>query len=251
MSLTSEEHDIEDIRLPPPLTLPPPSPPPSSSPLPPPLPLPSHHHHQHHLTKFKVEIQQTDEIIVQDALNETVVNVKRQLNKLLSSHICDFGFGKFNFKVLAISALICMNAAFGMLSIGFILPTAACDFKMTTEDKGHLTISTMLGMLSGSYFWGCLADTKGRRISLLACVFLHGGSEFLASLIPFYWGFVLIKFISGLAICGQLTMLYTYLAEFQPIKKRDLFLSWMETAWVMGMVIVSCSLGYGPVKLKI
>lgn len=35
-------------------------------------------------------------------------------------------------------------------------------------------------------------------------------------------------------------MLYTYLAEFQPIKKRDLFLSWMETAWVMGMVIVAC-----------
>ncbi|XP_035740986.1 synaptic vesicle glycoprotein 2B-like isoform X2 [Vespa mandarinia] len=169
----------------------------------------------------KQHIRQTDEIVVQDALNET-------------------GFGRFNFKVLAVSALICMNAAFGMMSIGFILPAAACDFKMTTEDKGHLIVLTMLGMLTGSYFWGCLADTKGRRISLLASLFLHGSSEFLASLIPYYWGFVLVKFISGLAICGQLTMLYTYLAEFQPIKKRDLFLSWMETAWVMGMVIVAC-----------
>lgn len=53
-----------------------------------------------------------------------------------------------------------MNAAFGMLSIGFILPAAACDFKMTTEDKGHLTVSTMLGkstQLIASELWlGCV-----------------------------------------------------------------------------------------------
>ncbi|XP_015178792.1 PREDICTED: synaptic vesicle glycoprotein 2B-like isoform X2 [Polistes dominula] len=167
------------------------------------------------------KIQQIDEMIVQNALDET-------------------GFGKFNFKILAVTALICMNAAFGMLSNGFILPAAACDFKMTTEDKGHLTVSTMLGMLSGSYFWGCFADMKGRRTSLLGSLFLHSASEFLASLVPFYWGFVVFKFTSGLAICGQLTVLYTYLAEFQPIIKRNTFLSWMETSWVMGMVIVAC-----------
>lgn len=130
---------------------------------------------------FQIEIQQIDEMIVQNALDET-------------------GFGKFNFKVLAVTALICMNSAFGMLSNGFILPAAACDFKMTTEDKGHLTVSTMLGMLSGSYFWGCFADMKGRRTSLLGSLFLHSGSEFLASLVPFYWGFVLFKFTSGLAL---------------------------------------------------
>ncbi|KAK2581326.1 hypothetical protein KPH14_008099 [Odynerus spinipes] len=171
--------------------------------------------------KLRGEGQQTDEVVAQDALNET-------------------GFGKFNYKVLAVCALICINAAFSTLSIGFILPAAACDFKMTTEDKGHLTVSFMLGMFVSSYFWGCLADTKGRKASLLLALFIHGGSEFLASLIPFYWGFLILKFISGLAICGQITLLYTYLAEFQPRKKRDLFLALMETSWVTGIILVAC-----------
>lgn len=166
-------------------------------------------------------LQQTDEIVAQDALNMT-------------------GFGKFNYKILAISTLICMNVSFSILSVGFILPTAACDLKMTTTDKGHLTVSIMLGFFSSSYFWGCFADVVGRRTSLLVSLFIHGCSEFFLSVMQFYWGFLILKFISGLAICGQITVLYTYLAEFQPRDKRDYFLSSMEPAWIFGAILVVC-----------
>lgn len=38
-----------------------------------------------------------------------------------------------------------MNVAFSITSIGFVLPSAACDFKMTTMDKGRLSAAPMLG----------------------------------------------------------------------------------------------------------
>lgn len=55
------------------------------------------------------------------------------------------GFGKFNLKVMAVCSMIFMNVAFSITSIGFILPSAACDFRMTTMDKGRLSAAPMLG----------------------------------------------------------------------------------------------------------
>lgn len=164
--------------------------------------------------------KQTAESVAQDAVNET-------------------GFGKFNLKVMAVCSLIFMNVAFSITSIGFILPAAACDFKMSTVDKGRLSAAPMLGMLCGSYFWGCCAAIKGRKMSLLVALFLHGFAELLASVVPFYWIFLFLKFVSGAAMNGQSAVVFMYLGEFQPNKYRDKMLSWMEMAWVAGMIILA------------
>ncbi|XP_003703576.1 synaptic vesicle glycoprotein 2B isoform X1 [Megachile rotundata] len=164
--------------------------------------------------------KQTAESVVQDAVDQT-------------------GFGKFNLKIMAVCSLIFMNVAFSITSIGFVIPSAACDFKMTTVDKGCLSAAPMLGMLAGSYIWGCYAAIKGRRMSLLVALFLHGISELLASIVPLYWVFLFLKFLSGAAMNGQSAVVFLYLGEFQPTKYRDRMLSWMEMAWVMGMIILA------------
>ncbi|XP_053984496.1 synaptic vesicle glycoprotein 2C-like isoform X2 [Hylaeus volcanicus] len=164
--------------------------------------------------------KQTAESVAQDAVDQT-------------------GFGKFNLKVMAVSSLIFMNVAFSITSIGFILPSAACDFQMTTMDKGRLSAAPMLGMLAGSYIWGCYAAIKGRRLSLLVALFLHGISELLASVVPLYWVFLFLKFLSGAAMNGQSAVVFLYLGEFQPTKYRNKMLSWMEMAWVLGMIILA------------
>jgi MFS transporter, VNT family, synaptic vesicle glycoprotein 2 len=48
------------------------------------------------------------------------------------------------------------------------------DFQMTSEDKGWLSAAPMLGMIIGSYFWGCLADTRGRKYVLISTLLLDG-----------------------------------------------------------------------------
>ncbi|XP_076231018.1 synaptic vesicle glycoprotein 2B isoform X2 [Calliopsis andreniformis] len=164
--------------------------------------------------------KQTEENVAQEAVDQT-------------------GFGKFNLKVMAVCSLIFMNVAFSITSIAFILPSAACDFQMTTVDKGRLSAAPMIGMLAGSYIWGCYAAIKGRRMSLLVALFLHGISELLASLIPHYWIFLFLKFLSGAAMNGQSAVVFLYLGEFQPTKYRDKMLSWMEMAWVLGMIILA------------
>ena len=115
-----------------------------------------------------------------------------------------------------------MNIGFGMGSIGLVIPSAACDFKMSTIDKSRLGVSSALGrilknlkskilkprkrkasfnfigMLCGAYFWGCTADVKGRKFALLSALFLHGGFDCLSAVTSNYWLFILTKFFSGL-----------------------------------------------------
>ncbi|XP_033149199.1 synaptic vesicle glycoprotein 2C isoform X3 [Drosophila busckii] len=113
-----------------------------------------------------------------------------------------------------------------------------CDFKMTSSDKGWLSASPMLGMLLGSYFWGCLADTKGRRIVLITTLLMDGIFGIISSVVPYYLIFIGIRFINGFNVAGTMSIVFPYLGEFQPTKYREKILCWMELFWTFGIIIL-------------
>lgn len=157
-----------------------------------------------------------------DFMDNTGVRVDYE-NALINA-----GFGKFHFYLLAICGLIYLNTAVGITIISFVLPSATCDFQMSSKDKGLLTAAPMLGlylnysfsllillliyfihhlpftiyfapigMLLGSYFWGCLADTKGRKVVLIATLLLDGFCGLLSSVAQYYSVFMLFRFFNG------------------------------------------------------
>lgn len=85
---------------------------------------------------------------------------------------------------------------------------------------GYLTACPMLGMILGSYFWGCLgelhanrsalcmrgnnlnifhftADTKGRKYVLIAALMLDGICGVLSSMSQIYALFMFFRFFNG------------------------------------------------------
>lgn len=146
------------------------------------------------------------------------------------------GYGKFHYKLLAVCGLIYLNTAIGVTILSFVLPSATCDFQMTSEDKGWLSASPMLGMLIGSYFWGCLADTKGRKIVLIATLLLDGICGLISSIAPVYILFLILRFFNGFGVAGAMGICFPYLGEFQPTKYREKILCWMELFWTFGII---------------
>ncbi|XP_045469451.1 synaptic vesicle glycoprotein 2C-like isoform X2 [Harmonia axyridis] len=146
------------------------------------------------------------------------------------------GFGKFHFTLLTVCGLIYLNTAIGITIISFVLPSATCDFQMSSSDKGWLTAAPMLGMVIGSYFWGCLADTKGRKTVLIGALIMDGICGILSSLAQVYWLFMLFRFFNGFAITGAMGICFPYLGEFQPGKYRETILCWMELFWTLGVI---------------
>ncbi|KAJ8946604.1 hypothetical protein NQ318_007204 [Aromia moschata] len=55
-------------------------------------------------------------------------------------------------------------------------------------------------MVIGSYFWGCLADTKGRKTVLIAALLMDGICGLLSSISQAYWLFMLLRFLNGFAV---------------------------------------------------
>lgn len=111
--------------------------------------------------------------------------------------IVNTGFGKFHYLILAVCGLIYLNTAIGITIISFVLPAATCDFEMTSGDKGLLTAAPMLGMVLGSYFWGCLADIKGRKVVLIAALLLDGICGVLSSFSQYFVLFLIFRFVCG------------------------------------------------------
>lgn len=61
-----------------------------------------------------------------------------------------------------------------------------------------IKLINFLGSCFGPFFWGFLADVKGRKFALLIAIFLQGNCELLMSIVQNYWGFLILKFFSGL-----------------------------------------------------
>ncbi|XP_050422928.1 synaptic vesicle glycoprotein 2B-like [Adelges cooleyi] len=160
-------------------------------------------------------------------------------------------FGKFHYYLLALSGLIYTNCAISITVVSFVLPSAQCDFNLSSSDKGLLNAVPLFGMLLGAYFWGCLADMHGRKKALIAALLLDGIFSLISSFLTFFWPFLLCRFFSGFGVSGYLGILFSYLGEFQPKIYREKVLSWLEMFWTLGAVALPLiAWGIIPIPLQ-
>uniref|UniRef100_A0A336M5U0 CSON011276 protein n=1 Tax=Culicoides sonorensis TaxID=179676 RepID=A0A336M5U0_CULSO len=159
-------------------------------------------------------------------------------------------FGKFNIFLLLICGAIFANTAMGVTMLSFVLPAAACDFDMNSQSKGALSGAPMMGMLVGSYFWGCMADIKGRRFVLVTTLLIDGICGLVSSFIPIYSIFLTLRLINGFSIAGTMGICFSYLGEFQQTKYRETVLGWMELFWAVGVICLPL-IAWGIIPMEI
>lgn len=134
-------------------------------------------------------------------LSETNVNVKPDVVNCggveFEEAIKRCEFGKFNY-ILIILAGGLMGSAFAELaSVNFILPLAQCDLDLSSTDKGILSSIGYVGVILSSHLWGFVADTKGRRSSLIPSLLIAFVVTVLSSLANNFWLLVCLRFING------------------------------------------------------
>lgn len=128
-------------------------------------------------------------------------------------------------------------------------------------------------MLFGSYFWGCLADTKGRKVVLIATLLLDGFCGIFSSVAQYYSFFMFFRFFNGFgwastrscrliqtcwniyisdinSVAGAMGICFPYLGEFQSTKYREKILCWMEMFWTIGIIALPGMLNYIDYILK-
>ncbi|XP_033904382.3 synaptic vesicle glycoprotein 2C [Acipenser ruthenus] len=149
------------------------------------------------------------------------------------------GFGLFHGLLLVVCGWANASDAVEILCVSFLLPTARCDLQLSSSDMGMLTASIFLGMMIGGYVWGYLADQKGRQRVLVISLTVNGVFGALASLAPWFWLFLLLRFISGIGVGGSIPVIFSYFSEFQPRTKRGAMISGLATFWMAGNILAA------------
>ncbi|KAK9889186.1 hypothetical protein WA026_004465 [Henosepilachna vigintioctopunctata] len=149
------------------------------------------------------------------------------------------GYGRFHYLLLAVCGFVSTAEEMDVISMSFILPSAQCDLNLNTQSKGWLNSIIFIGMMTGAYVWGSVADSLGRRKVLIVISFMNGLCIVASSFTQSFEVFMIFRFLNGAALGGSGPVIWSYFAEFQPKVKRGSMLSSMAAFWTLGNLFVA------------
>lgn len=105
-------------------------------------------------------------------------------------------------------------------------------------DVGVLLLnSQMAGMLLGGLFWGVFGDRKGRLSVLFGSIIIYSIANILNAFVQDIPQYVILRFISGLGLAGELGAGITLIAEILPKEIRGMGTALVAAIGVFGAVL--------------
>jgi AAHS family 4-hydroxybenzoate transporter-like MFS transporter len=123
--------------------------------------------------------------------------------------------------VLLASLSIVLDGFDGQL-IGYAIPDIIKEWGITRGAFAPTVAAGLVGMGIGSAGAGLFADRFGRRLAVVASVFLFGAATCAIGFAPDILMIAILRFIAGLGIGGALPTSTTMTAEFTPARRRTL-----------------------------
>ena len=110
-------------------------------------------------------------------------------------------------------------------------------FNADAKAVGGLISAIFLGMIPGSLVWGKLANTLGRKKSLLVSIGLYGIFPILSALAPsieiLWW----VRFLAGFVLSGALVVTFPLFTELLPVKTRGRGTVFLSAGWPVGTLL--------------
>ena len=104
-------------------------------------------------------------------------------------------------------------------SLGFVMPGMTREYEISKETAGILALVALTGTTVGSIVWGRLADTFGRRATILLSALMFIGTAICGAMPAFGWNLAMC-FLMGASAGGLLPITFTLMAEMIPAAHR-------------------------------
>ena len=126
---------------------------------------------------------------------------------------------------------------FDVLSIAFASPGIAKEWSLGEGGLGIVMAMELIGMAIGSIALGGVADTIGRRITMLGCLVVMAIGMVMATTAGNAVQLSIWRVLTGLGIGGLLAAITATTAEFSNLKRRHLCVSVMAIGYPIGGVV--------------
>ncbi|XP_053668596.1 synaptic vesicle glycoprotein 2A [Anopheles marshallii] len=140
------------------------------------------------------------------------------------------GFGRTRLHIFIASSIIMMAVLNETMGISIIIPAAQCDLHLSATDKGLLTGVSFAGIIVSSHFWGYIADTKGRRRTLIVSLMMTAICALVSGLSINYTMMVVMRFLVGVFISAPSATIFAYLGEFFTTANRTVVITYASVA---------------------
>ena len=140
---------------------------------------------------------------------------------------------------LLVALTVALNAldGFDVMAISFASPGIAAEWKTTMAGLGIILSMELWGMAAGSIVLGGVADSMGRRPTILGCLLMMALGMLMVTTTTNVLVFSFWRFITGLGIGGMLAAINAQAAEFSSNKSRPMAIAIMSAGYPIGGVI--------------
>ncbi|XP_044259117.1 synaptic vesicle glycoprotein 2C-like [Tribolium madens] len=165
------------------------------------------------------------------------------------------GYGKFHLEAFTACAICISSVGFQNGLSAYIFPAAQCELDLTSFQLSLLNVCFLVGGALSSFLWGVLADAKGRRKILIVTHLLNAAITIICATNPLVFSIIVCRFLNGFLIGAPGSIIFSYLAEFQPPKYRSAIIcysgifftsSWLLLpllAWLILPIDISIAVG--------
>jgi len=110
---------------------------------------------------------------------------------------------------------------------------------LSTGQLGLLGSISMLGMALGAAISGMAADRWGRRNIVMLTLLIYGFASILSGFSTSYYMLLVLRFLTGFGLGGELPAASTLVSEFSPKKIRGRNVIILESFWAWGWILAA------------
>jgi MFS transporter, putative metabolite:H+ symporter len=145
----------------------------------------------------------------------------------------------FHWKLLVLSGLGWMFDAMDILLVGSVIAAVSRAWNLDAGTAAWISSINLLGMFVGASLAGTLSDRIGRKAMFQATLLIYSVFTGLSALAFNAASLMVLRFLAGIGLGGELPVASTLLSEFAPANRRGAMVVLLESFWAYGSVLAA------------
>ncbi len=144
---------------------------------------------------------------------------------------------RLQYVVVLLCFTLNMLDGFDVLAISFTAPSISNEWSIAPATLGVVFSAGLLGMTAGAIFIAPYTDVLGRRLMVLIALAVISVAMTLTGLVNSLWQLIVLRGLAGLGIGSMLASLTSMSAEYSPLRRRNLIITFVSTGYPVGATI--------------
>ncbi|KAE9559716.1 MFS transporter [Companilactobacillus kimchii] len=123
--------------------------------------------------------------------------------------------------------------------LSFIMPLIKKEWFLNDNQIGLVSSITTVGMMFGAILFGYLADKFGKKNIIIITLLIFSVSNLVLALTTNVEQFMLVRFITGVGLGGELPVATTIIADSFSGHRRSKMLILVDSFWAIGWILAS------------